>query len=46
MDAVGADQNVGRNMETVVEPSLDMVAFLGQSDESMPEMNALGRDCR
>src|SRR5438094_1273336 len=46
MDAVGADQNVGCDPGAIVEPRLDMVAAIGEADEAMTEMNALGRKYR
>jgi hypothetical protein len=46
MDAVGADQDVGRDALAVVEPGLDMVALTGKADEAIAEMDALGRQPR
>ena len=43
MDAVGADQHVDRDARAVVEPCLDAVAPVGEADEAMAEMDALGR---
>src|SRR5580704_17231822 len=46
MDAVGADQNVGRDARLVLKPSLDVVAPLGEPSEAMSEMDPLGRKPR
>src|SRR5205823_1077360 len=46
MDAVGADQNVGRDPRAIVEPRFDMVASVGEADQAMAEMDALSRKSR
>ena len=40
MNAVGADQHVGRDAGAVVEPCLDSVAIIGEADKAMAEMDA------
>ncbi len=46
MDAVGADQHVGGDARAVVEPGLDAVAPVGEADQAVAEMDALGREAR
>ncbi len=46
MDAVGAEQNLGRDSHAVLEPGLDAVALVGEADEAVTEMDALGRKAR
>ena len=46
MDAVGADQHIGRDARAVLEPGLDAVAAFGEPDEPVAEMHALGREAR
>src|SRR5579875_3367890 len=43
MDAVGADQDIGCDRGAVGEARLDMVAAVGQTDKTMAEMDAFGR---
>ena len=46
IDAVGADQDVGFDPSAVFEPCLDEVAFVLEANETVAEMNALGRKVR
>jgi hypothetical protein len=46
MDAVGADQHVGRDARAVLEPGLDAIAPVGEGDEPVAEVHALGGEAR
>src|ERR1041384_7095538 len=46
MNAVGADQDVGRNARAIVEPRLDMVTVVAERQETMAKMDVLGRKPR
>src|SRR5207247_6856148 len=46
VDAVRADQQVDRDSPTVLEPDLDAVTFVGEADQAVAEMHALGRKGR
>src|SRR5438270_13843433 len=46
MNAVGADQNVGRDPGAVVEPRFDMIALVAEPEEAMTEMDVLERQTR
>ena len=43
MDAVGADQHVGRDAGAVVEAGLDPITLVVEADEAMAEMDTLAR---
>jgi hypothetical protein len=43
VDAVGANQNIGDGLCTVLETCLDAIAAIAKSDQPMAETNALGR---
>jgi hypothetical protein len=46
MNAIGADQHVGRDAGAVVEPCLHNVAPVGEANEAVAEMDPLGWKAR
>src|SRR5262245_9580808 len=46
MDAVGADQDVGRDGRATLEPGLDTVALVVEPDQTAAEMDAIGGETR
>jgi hypothetical protein len=44
VDAVGAHQQAGLHAVAVREPRLDVVAVIGQPDQAVAQMDALGRE--
>src|SRR2546425_4342582 len=46
VDAVGADQDVGRDALAVLEPGRDAVALVVQPDQAVTEVNAFGHETR
>ena len=46
MNAVGADQNIRLDARAVLEPGLGPVAAIGKPDETVAEMDMLGRETR